>query len=134
MSMGVDYSKPLTPEERAYLLERGKYGDIDRADAMHGVETPPDEGGDGTGLVPVSALTSEQAAGERERLLARLAEIDGTDADDDDADDALPPYEEWKITELRKEAKARNLDTTGDVPALAARLRTNDAENAAAAE
>lgn len=127
MSMEVDYSTPLTAAERAYLRERGKYGDEARADAIHGVDTPPDDGGDGTGLVPVSALTSEQAAGERERLMARLAEIDGVTGDEDDSDgDELPPYEQWRIGELRKEAKNRDLDTSGDAPTIAARLREND--------
>jgi hypothetical protein len=135
MSMEIDYSTPLTQEERAYLRERGKYGDEARADAMHGVDTPPDDGGDGTGLVPVSALTSDQMAGERDRLRARLAELDAAEGvDDEDDEDVLPPYEEWKVTELRKEAGNRNLDKSGDVPTLAARLREYDAAALAATE
>jgi hypothetical protein len=132
--MKVDYSTPLTEEERAYLEARGATGEIERADAINGVTNPPPYGeGDGTGLKMQPLLTSEAAAGEKERLMARLAQIEADEAKADTVDDeTLPPYEEWNFSALKAEIDARNegrdvkMPKTGSAADLAARLRQDD--------
>lgn len=119
MSMQVDYTTPLTKEERAYLESRGLYSDIERADQLNGVETPAFSEGDGTGLQQVGLMTSEQRATERERLLARLQEIDGgSEAAGDDVteDDGEPdPYEVWSVEDLKSEIDRRNQEPGREV-------------------
>jgi hypothetical protein len=133
MSMEIDFASALTEEERAYLDSRGRYADIQRADGLHGVETPASGEGDGTGLQQAALLTSEARAAEKERLLARLREIDGVDTDETDRDDdgGLPPYEDWKVSDLDGELKARNLSTAGTKSEKADRLYADDESRAA---
>lgn len=146
MSMAVDLSTPLTDEERAYLAERGRTEEIDRADAMHGVTDAPDVGaGDGSGPRQYPLGTAEQAALEKERLLERLAQLgvevevkeDSTEVEDD-ADDDVPPYETWKTGELNAEIDRRNvgrpdsekISKSGSVQERANRLYEDDAKSA----
>jgi hypothetical protein len=129
MSMEVDFSTPLTDEERAYLAERGRYADVERVDAMTGSEPQPFGEGDGTGLKQASVLTSDQMASERERLLARLAELNAMAPDaDDDSDTEVAPYEEWTPQELKDELGRRGLPKSGTKADLVARLEENDRE------
>jgi hypothetical protein len=114
--MKVDFSSPLTNQERGYLEARGLYADIERADNMHGVETPAFGAGDGTGLQQVSLMTSEQRASERERLLARLAEIGGDSETAGTDEDAEPdPYEVWEPADLKAEIDRRNQESGREV-------------------
>lgn len=128
MSMEVDFSTPLTLKEREYLLERGRYADIERMDNAHGGSTPEElTAGDGTGTVPVSLLSSDQAAARRAKLLAELKqldEIEGVSQDPDD--DELPPYESWKVPELDAELKDRKLPVVGTKEEKVARLYKDD--------
>lgn len=133
MSMAVDFSTPLTTKEREYLLERGRYADIERSDNTHG--TTGDTGlleGDGTGLQPKSVLSSEVAARRKADLLAELAAIEAAEASAGETDEEEPdavPYEKWKVSELQDEAKRRNLDPTGTKQILADRLYADDEAN-----
>lgn len=131
MSMKVDLSTPLTPAERAYLAGRGQYQEIERADAMHGVTDAPALGdGDGTGTIPVSLLSSDQAASEVERLKARLRDL-GVDVPDGDGEEAdTPPYESWKVAELDAELERRSLPVTGNKSEKVDALYANDEQTA----
>lgn len=132
MSMEIDFTTPLTDEERAFLDSRGRYADIERADSINGVETPEYGAGDGTGLQQQSVVTSEMRAGELERLKARIAELEGESEEDDGADDgALPPYEDWNVKDLDAELKERKLSTAGTKPEKADRLYADDESKAA---
>lgn len=139
MSQEVDFSTPLTEAERAYLLGRGRYADVERADAAHGGSTPDEMWqGDGTGTVPQSVLTSDQAAARKATLLRELAEIEAAESaaetpatDETPADDAeLKPYEEMTVPELDAELKVRSLSTAGKQAEKIARLHKDDADNA----
>lgn len=135
--MEVDFSKPLTAEERAYLEGRGKYAEIERADSINGVTNPPALGdGDGTGPVSTPLATGEQRALEKERLLKRLAELESAeDASDTTGDEVVDePYEAWKPAELDKELKTRNLPAGGTKGEKVARLYEDDEKSAAAAQ
>jgi hypothetical protein len=129
MSMGVDLSSPLTREEREYLAARGRYADIERVDALHGVTDGQElDAGDGTGPQYVPLMTGEQRAGEAARLRARLAELEAADEDAADEDtDEVAPYEEWKKPELDAELERRSLLKTGTNAEKAQRLRDDDA-------
>jgi hypothetical protein len=140
MSMGIDFTKPLTDEERDFLLVRGRYADIEKADNAHGTSTDLGEG-DGTGTVQQPVLTSERAAQRREELLRELAEIDAFEASDDedeDDEDEVPPYESWKSGDLNAEIDRRNegrddatkISKAGSVQDRANRLYADDANQA----
>jgi hypothetical protein len=139
MSMQIDYSTPLTLREREYLDSRGRYADIERADLLSGTETPESGSGDGTGLQQQPLLTSEARAAERDRLMARLAQLDSEGGSPDEDADEVAPYEEWKLDDLKAEIDVRNearpadakLAKTGKAVDLAARLRKDDEDQAA---
>jgi len=126
MSMHVDLSTPLTEEERNYLAMRGRYAELERAAQLTGESVGDLGNGDGTGPTVVPLGTAEQRATERERLLARLAEIDAADGQDGDDGDELPPYQDWNVKELDKELKARSLPTDGDKATKVQRLYEDD--------
>jgi hypothetical protein len=136
MSMGIDLNKPLTPEERAYLNERGQTAVIERVDALHGVQDDTVFEGDGTGP-RTNQLMTGLAVIERPEVLVKqledmgykvtIEEINPAGADEEDDEELLPPYEQWKVPELDKELKARDLPVTGDKAAKAAALRADDA-------
>lgn len=141
MSMGVDLSSALTAEERAYLNERGRYAEVERADALHGVTDGAAPGsGDGTGPVVTPLGTAEQQAIEKERLLARLRDLGVNVAEvvDEPEGDTLPPYETWKSGELNAEIDRRNQDRAdgdkiskaGSVTERADRLYMDDEKSA----
>lgn len=115
MSMKVDFTTPLTTAERSYLESRGLYADIERSDALNGVETPAYGEGDGTGLQQVGLMTSEQRASERERLLARLAEIGGAGVVDSGDEEEPDPYEVWSVDDLKAEIDRRNQESGREV-------------------
>lgn len=129
MSMEVDYTTPLTDDERAYLMSRGRYADVERADNAHG--TTGDAAfyaGDGTGLREQQVMSGEVAARRKEALLAELAAIEAAEGSSDtDEEDEVPPYEAWKVQELDTELRRRNLPVTGDKAAKAKALYDNDA-------
>jgi hypothetical protein len=136
MSKGIDFSKPLSDEDRTYLEARGRYADIERTDNTTGVQTPPYGEGDGTGLQPVSVLSSEVAANRKAALLAELAAIEAAEAGSDAPaeEEADAPYTEWTLDELKAEIDRRNesregdarIAKTGSVKVLADRLYGDD--------
>lgn len=132
MSMGLDLSKPLDEKGRAYLAMRGRYADIQRIDAQQGVETPELDAGDGTAPPVIPLMSAEQKATERDRLLARLAALDAEEADPEEADDEVDPYEVWAPKELDAELKRRGLPGGGTKPEKVARLEEDDAKAAQA--
>jgi len=128
MSMKVDYSKPLTEEELAYLHMRGRTADIERAENQFGPVENADVylAGDGTGPEQLPATDAEQRADRKRRILAELAAIEAAEGGGDEEVEELPPYEQWKTAELNKELKNRQLPADGDNAAKAARLRKDD--------
>jgi hypothetical protein len=127
MSMEVDLSTPLTNKERAYLLERGKYADVDRMDNSFGTTGDADLlTGDGSGPNVKQLATGEAAAQRRQELLAELALLDQHYGGSDDSDEQLPPYEKWPVAELDAELTARELPVTGNKSEKAKALYAND--------
>lgn len=139
MSMGVDLSKPLTPEEAKYLHERGRDAELAGAAERHDQsvnELLADVSDDGTGPRVMQLNTGLQQVESAEVLLERLRDM-GLDvevkpASQDEGDDAteVPPYESWKVADLDAELKRRNLPVTGDKPTKANALYADDEKNA----
>lgn len=136
MSMEIDLSTPLSREEREYLANRGRYAELERADGMHGVESPELSGGDGTGpATHETTLTfvQEQRIAELERQLALLRGGD-PEPDGGDSEDAADPYEVWTAEELKAEIDRRNggradnakISKSGSKTDLANRLYADD--------
>lgn len=136
MSMNVDFSTPLTEQERAYLEARGRYADIERTDNTTGVETPAYGEGDGTGLQPSPLNSSEVAAARKQKLLDELAAIEASERAAAEAntfegdDEEVVPYEKWKPAELKEELERRKLDSSGVKQVLVDRLYADDEANA----
>lgn len=132
MSMAVDFSTPLTEDERKFLNERGRYSDIERADSAHGGSAPEGFGeGDGTGPQYRPVLQGEAAAARKAQLLAELEAIEATEAaetgrDGSVEDGDVDPYEVWTPEELTKELKRRKLTATGSKEDKVARLYEDD--------
>jgi hypothetical protein len=136
MSMGVDLSTPLTPEEAQYLHNRGRDAELQGTADRHGQdvnELLSDQSGDGTAPVVTPLNTNLQQMATPEALLARLRDmgvnVQVVDEPGDDADDAEPdvsPYEEWPVKDLDAELKRRNLPVTGDKQAKLDRLYADD--------
>lgn len=130
MSMQVDTSTPLTQEERAYLLMRGRDAEVFQIDERYGA-TDADYSGDGTGPKSRTLLTGEQVAGRREQLLAELEMLDKHYGDPESVEDdgsEVAPYEDWTHKELDTELKRRSLSGGGSKEEKAQRLYADDAE------
>lgn len=134
MSQEVDFTKPLSDKDRAYLLMRGREIDVARLDEAHGVETDPALlAGDGTGPESLQVNSAEAAADRKRRLLNELAEIERTEQEQggaiaDEGDEEEVPYSAWKVSELDAELKERQLSTDGTKADKVARLEQNDAQ------
>jgi len=99
MGKNIDLSKPLSDEDRAWLAERGAYGDLRIADELSGV----------------SAAAAEPVAAE---------EVPNDDDDDSVVDSEA--YGTWTNAELRAELSNRELAVSGNKAELIARLEESD--------
>lgn len=68
--------------------------------------------------------------GHSELFVAEVAEED----DDDDEDEELPPYDEWKVPDLKQELVNRGLSDSGKKDELVRRLIIDDVARERAAE
>ena len=116
MSMQIDLNSPLTQEERTYLLDRGRYAEVERVDSLHGVESPELPAGDGTGPALQGTTIVDRQNLRIEELERQLAALKGESAEDEESAEEgdLSPYEEWTVSELDTELKRRNLPVKGD--------------------
>lgn len=127
MSMEIDLSSPLTSTERAYLAGRGRYGEIERADSMHGVTGVPLPDGDGTG--PASYDVRDRRIAELEDQLA-LLRAPAEEEDDDGDGEEVEPYETWTVAKLDEELAARSLAVTGNKDSKVKALYADDSNQA----
>lgn len=129
MSMAVDLSTPLSADERAYLAERGRYAELERADSMHGTSGELPEGDGSAPLMRGTATydVRDQRIAELERELQLLRGVNGeADSDEADSDEDPEPYETWTVKELDAELERRSLPVKGDKAAKVTALYDHD--------
>lgn len=134
MSRAVDYSKPLSREERDYLDMRGRQADIDRVDNAFDVpEEDRQVSTETTGDAPriQSLVWGDRMATRREQLQREMDELDAAEAAAQSQQEGAPeddnrPYAEWAPAELKAELKARQLPTSGNKAELVQRLEEDD--------
>lgn len=128
MSREIDLSNPLSDEDRAYLLARGREQLVAQIDARRGDE----EAAKLAHYVPGSAVDEADGVPETPGLAApnveaaRSAEI--VEEDDDVEAGTEDNYETWTNEQLREELDSRDLQTSGKKKELVARLRADDAD------
>lgn len=131
MSKKIDFSKPLSEEDEAYVAERpwlridAELSGFDLSDETDfSVDEDEDEG---SGENPDGFESEDGEDG---------SEGDADDADEDESDeedegegdeDEVAPYAEWDYQELKTEAKRRELSASGSKEQLVERLEQDDA-------
>lgn len=125
MSRNVPYDKPLSRDDRAYLLSRGRADTVAMLDSRHEVDADPQEDREavaetvnndpdatGTPAVNPVAATGEPVAGPTRPVVG----------DDYDTD-------AWSYRDLQEEAGNRGLPKSGSREEIVARLREWDRDN-----
>jgi hypothetical protein len=112
MGRSVDLTQPLSDEDRAWLLERGAYGDLRIADEVARASAAPE---------PVAA-----------EEIPVQPEAAPDDDDNSVVDSAV--YGEWTNAQLRYELSTRELPQYGTKAELIARLEESDASGSASGD
>lgn len=131
MSREIDQTKPLSAEDREYLLQRGHEQTVQYLDQLHDsraseeeqreLDTPGNEG-------PAMPEFQDPSLASQTALHAEDVEPDADDADDADAEGDR--YDEMNKPALKAEAERRELPVGGTAEELRERLRAHDAEQA----
>ena len=120
MSKKIDFSKPLSEEDEAYVAERpwlrvdAELSGFDLSDETDfSVEGGVDEGSENPdGFEPEDADSDES---------------DEENEEGEGDEDEVAPYAEWEFPALQAEAKSRNLNAKGSKEQLIERLEQDDA-------
>lgn len=120
MTRQIPIDKPLSDEDRGYLLMRGDTALIERLDFQYNPKAEEAE---------AAAAVDDEEDDEEDTEPG-----DEEDEDEEDEEGEDPNYEEWTIAELKAAIDKRNLEgaglaVSGTKPDLAARLREHDAAN-----
>ncbi len=124
MSKKIDFSKPLSEEDEAYVAERPWL----RVDAELS----------GFDLSDETDFSVDGDEGEGDEKPDGFEDGEGGDADSDEDEsdeenegegdeDEVAPYAEWDYQELKTEAKRRDLSASGSKEQLIERLEQDDA-------
>lgn len=121
MGRKIDFSKPLTADEAAYVADRPWL----RTDAeLQGFEVTLEDDEfileDGAQPDDTSSDGSGEDTGEGEDV--------GEGSDDEDGEDEAEPYDVWAYADLKAEAKSRGISASGSKEQLVERLNENDGE------
>lgn len=118
MSREIDFSKPLSEEDLAYVADRPWL----KQDAeLSGLSV---EGG-------AAPEADEDEVAPEEESVEDEADEDDEDESEDEAEadeDEVATYEEWSFAELKEEAEKRNLSKAGSKEQLVERLEASDEE------
>jgi len=154
MAMKIDMDKPLSPEARQYLLDRGRADQVEANEAKHGKQSGLSRAQRDERIVELRAelerLEHENAREDNPNVANPLAGIGGGVQDNTVVDGQRPEgapeaqsddYEDgkkWTAGSLREEVVRRNeervkdnlepLATTGSKAELIERLRRDDKE------
>lgn len=151
MSREIDFSEPLSDEDRTWLLANNRDEEVLANDAAHGRDSSDVAARKGSG---VSFMTGNEPSLSADRVyptglttVAADADLDkerreaqfksamedgdapsGVDTGDVTTETDEKPYEDWKGDELRAELGKRELSKSGTNPEMIERLRADDAE------
>lgn len=133
MSRVIDTSKPLSDEDRQYMLDRGLEQQVQRIDAQHNGEDVPEALPAGAGDVlpqPASptaeqppvpgAVTDPTVAGAEAAAAFNGSQGDGGPTAED--------YADYKVDDLKNILRDRNLPVSGTKDELIARI-LNDGDD-----
>jgi hypothetical protein len=135
MARHIDDSKPLSDEDRQWLTDWSRTAEIERIDALHGVESDGEQGAFFDDLHPLqsgSDFSGEQE--EPEDPLKGETDMGASQADSpaevpdnwtQETDDE--PYDDWTKDDLADELGERGLTKSGNKDELVSRLRDSDA-------
>lgn len=143
MARKIDFSKPLSAEDQAYVTDRPwllqdarlRGEDIQFADDDFTVDddnTDPETtpaGAPGVQVVDRADDASEDDESDEDDT----DDEDSTEGDEDESEDGeddedeVAPYDEWDYQELKDEAKRRELSAGGSKEQLVKRLQDDDA-------
>lgn len=104
MSRYIDLTKPVSEDDRAWLMEQGRYGDLRVVDDLEKYGAAPQET---VAVVPAPPVPAEDKA---------EAEVPSSD----------PEYRSWSNEQLRFELEQRGLKMSGSKQDLVARLIESD--------
>lgn len=131
MSKKIDFSKPLSEEDAAYVADRpwlrkdaelSGYDLSDETDFAVDDEQDADSGQTPDGFVP-SGTGDDAASGED----AGEDDEDDSDEEDEGDEEEVAPYAEWEYQALKDEAGNRGLSKSGSKEQLIERLEQDDA-------
>lgn len=141
MSRQLDFSKPLSDDDRKYALDRGMYAEVRANDLEHAEESEVHDpaGPEATGLtgnepsrvadhqtptgVGLAALTANPGA---KTVVEAEKETPGPTAG---AQKTGKDYNSWTVAELQQELENRELSKSGSKAELVARLEEDDKES-----
>ncbi|QNN98584.1 hypothetical protein SEA_AESIR_18 [Microbacterium phage Aesir] len=126
MSRKIDFSKPLSEEDEAYVADRPWL----RTDAeLSGFDLSEETDFSVDGEDEDESGTPEGFENEDEESEDENDEDEESEEDDEEQEEDLP-YSEWEFADLQAELKKRDLSAKGSKEQLAARLEQHDADNA----
>jgi hypothetical protein len=120
MSRRIDVSNPenLSAEDRQYLQDRGRLGNVQMLDYMARQKAAADAA---VGMASRGTLQS--------RLIAQQDRQRGIDAPAGEMEEVDEPYDKWKVDDLRDECRARGLADDGKKDELVSRLMADDEQH-----
>lgn len=126
MSKKIDFSKPLSEEDEAYVAERpwlrvdAELSGFDLSDETDfSVDGNEEEGGEN----PDGFESEDGEGGDADSEEDESDEENEGEGDEDE----VAPYAEWDYQELKTEAKRRELSASGSKEQLIERLEQDDA-------
>ncbi|QLF84501.1 hypothetical protein SEA_RIE18_19 [Microbacterium phage Rie18] len=125
MSRTIDFSKPLSEEDEAYVADRPWLRtDAELSGFDLSEETDFSVDGEEEDEGTPDGFEDEDDESEDEN------EDEGEEENEDEEQEEDLPYSEWEFSDLQAELKKRDLSAKGSKEQLAARLEQHDADNA----
>ncbi|WNT45013.1 hypothetical protein SEA_PHUNAPHOKE_19 [Microbacterium phage PhunaPhoke] len=125
MSRKIDFSKPLSEEDEAYVADRPWLrtdAELSGFDLSEETDFSVDGEEEDEGQTPDGFEESEDESEDDEN------ESEDEEENDEEQEEDLP-YSEWDFADLQAELKERDLSAKGSKEQLVARLEQHDADN-----
>lgn len=119
MSKKIDFSKPLSEDDEAYVADRPwlrKDAELSGFDLTNEEDFVVETGADDSDQEPEGFEDGDDSE-----------DSDSEDEGDEDGEEEAAPYTEWDYAELKEEAGSRGISKAGSKEQLIQRLEENDA-------